>query len=180
MKNQAAVSICLAALFTAGIASLAGAQDLAIPEPEFVGNFVLVTDDHGLALEKQRASTHARAGFFKAKGSNIVQGAQSTVRAPGGAGLRFIVRASSNDVDPAQLVNVFALTSDPKRDYRYIETSSQGMFTGDSMKIDFIGFSGKRYGDSSYLLTIDRPLPQGEYAMTLEGSRDVFNLFGVD
>ncbi len=161
------------------MASSAHAVDAGL-EPEYVGNIVLLENNSALPLEKQRASNHARSGFLKAKSSNIVQGAQSGVRASSRSGLQFIVRHSSNDVDPAQIVNVFKLTSDAKRDYRYIETGSRGMFTGNSMKIDFIPFNSKRYGESSYVLTIAQPLEPGEYAMTLDGSRDVFNLFGID
>jgi hypothetical protein len=151
-----------------------------IPEPEYVGNILMIQDNSGIPLEKQRASNHARSGFLKAKSSNIVQGAQSSVRAATGENLTFIVRHSTNDVDPVQVVNIFKLTSDIKRDYRYIETGSRGMFTGDSMKIEFLPFSSKRYGKFSYQLTISQPLSPGEYAMTLDGTRDVFSLFGVD
>ncbi len=45
--------------------------------------------------------------------------------------------------------------------------------------IDFIPFQASKYGQSSYLLQVDDLLP-GEYAITLDGSRDVFNMFGVD
>lgn len=151
-----------------------------IPEPEYVGNILLVQGAAGVPLEKQRASNHARSGFLKAKSSNIVQGAQSPVRTTTNENLTFIVRHSTNDVDPAQVVNIFKLTSDSKRDYRYIETGSRGMFTGDSMNIEFLPFSSSRYGKSSYQLTISQPLSPGEYAMTLDGTRDVFSLFGVD
>jgi hypothetical protein len=54
------------------------------------------------------------------------------------------------------------------------------MFTGDSMAIELLSFTSERYGESSYLLTLNEPLEAGEYAMTLDGSRDVFSMFGVD
>ena len=161
-------------------AHLGLAQDLNITEPDFVGNFLVVQDGDGLKLEKQRAANHARAGFFKAKGSNIVKKAQSPTRVSGGSQLQFIVRVESNNIDPSQVVNVFQLVSDKRKDYRYIETSSRGAFTSDSMAIEFLPFDGARYGESSYLLTMTVDLPPGEYAMTLDGSRDVFNMFGVD
>jgi hypothetical protein len=154
--------------------------EVTIAEPEYVGNIIVVRDGEGVALEKQRASNHARAGFFRGKMSNIVQRAASPVRLTRGEKLQFIVRAATNEVDPAQVVNVFQLISDPRKDYRYIETGSQGMFTGNSMAIEFLPFASERYGESSYLLTFIEPLEAGEYAMTLDGSRDVFSMFGVD
>jgi hypothetical protein len=40
-------------------------------------------------------------------------------------------------------------------------------------------FSGRRHGKASYRVVVAH-LEPGEYAMTIEGSRDVFNMFGVD
>jgi hypothetical protein len=48
-----------------------------------------------------------------------------------------------------------------------------------SSEIKFIKFEASKYGTSSYLIEISN-LPGGEYAMTLEDSRGVFNMFGVD
>lgn len=170
------VGIAMGALLLCSGAS----AETSIAEPEYVGNILAIQGADGVALEKQRASSHARAGFMKTKSSNIVQKAKSPVRLAAGSEVQFIVRAATNDVDPTQVVNLFALVSDPNKDYRYVETGSQGPFTGDAMVIDFLPFTSERYGESSYLLTISVPLSPGEYAMTLDGSRDVFNLFGVD
>jgi hypothetical protein len=154
--------------------------EVRIAEPEYVGNVIAVQSATGVDLEKQRASNHARSGLFRAASSNIVQRAKSPVRLSSAEALQFIVRAESNAIDPTQLVNIFQLISDPGRDYRYIQTGTQGMFTSSSMAIDFLPFTGKQYGKSSYLLTISQPLDAGEYAITLDGSRDVFNMFGID
>jgi hypothetical protein len=178
MKSWTRLSavLVIGALLLCGVAS----AETSIAEPEYVGNILAIQGENGLALEKQRASSHARAGFMKTKSSNIVKKGKSPVRLTAGSDAQFIVRAATNDVDPAQVVNLFALVSDPNKDYRYVETGSQGPFTGDAMVIDFLPFTSKRYGESSYLLTISVPLAPGEYAMTLDDSRDVFNLFGVD
>jgi hypothetical protein len=170
----------LGAVFAFVALAQVGAAEVTIAEPEYVGNIIALQGAEGVALEKQRAASHARSGFFKAKASNIVQRAASPVRLARGEKLQFIVRAATNEVDPAQVINVFQLISNPRKDYRYIETGSQGMFTGDSMAIELLSFTSERYGESSYLLTLNEPLEAGEYAMTLDGSRDVFSMFGVD
>lgn len=169
-----AVSLVCASFFAYGKDST-----VSLPEPEYVGNISYVDDSEGLTLEKQRASTKVRSGMFTIKGSNIVKGAISPVRIGSGGAVRFIVRAATNDVDPVQVINIFQMTSNTKKKYRQLEVSKAGTFAGSGMNIDFIPFTSKKYGKTSYLITLDN-LAAGEYAMTLDGSRDMFNLFGVD
>jgi len=65
--------------------------------------------------------------------------------------------------------------------YRFIETASAEAFSGSgSMDIRFIQFEAKKYGEHSFLITISQPVESAEYAMTLEGSRDLFNMFGIN
>lgn len=169
---QAGASIALAAFIGAA------AAQVELPEPDYVGNIVAVQDGQGVPLEKQRASNRARGGFVRARAANEVEGVKSPVRLAGGW-LQFIVRAETNQVDPAQVVSVFQLDTNARREVRLIETGSQGVFAARSMDIDFLSFTSERYGESSYLITLEGVDP-GEYAVTLDGSRDVFNMFGVD
>lgn len=152
---------------------------VSLPEPEYVGNVSYVGSSEGLTLEKQRASTKVRSGMFTIKGSNIVKGVASPVRVSSGGAVRFILRAATNDVDPVQVVNIFQMNSNTKKKYRQLEVSKAGAFGERGMNIDFIPFTSKKYGKSSYLITLNN-LAAGEYAMTLDGSRGMFNLFGVD
>lgn len=169
-----ALSLICAPSFTYGKDST-----VSLSEPEYVGNISYVDSSEGLTLEKQRASTKLRSGMFTVKSSNIVKGATSPVRVSSGEAVRFIVRAASNDVDPVQVINIFQMTSNAKKKYRQLEVSKAGRFSGSGMNIDFIPFTSKKYGKTSYLITLNN-LAAGEYAMTLDGSRDMFNLFGVD
>jgi len=165
-------------LAAALVASAAGAET-DLPEPEYVGDIVAVEGGVATPLEKQRTSTRARAGALRARSANEIAGKASPVRLASQP-LRFIVRHDTNTINPTQVINVFRMKVNERRDVRLIETGSVGAFTARSMDIDFLPFSSERYGTSSYLITLDGELEPGEYAITLDGSRDVFNLFGVD
>ncbi len=153
--------------------------EITVAEPEYVGDIVAVIDGSATPLEKQRASNRARAGAIRARAANEVQGVRSPVRLSGQP-LQFVVRHETNSVNPQQIISVFQLNTNDRRDVRLIETGSVGAFTARSMDIDYLPFTSERYGESSYLMTLQGPLEPGEYAITIEGSRDVFNMFGVE
>ncbi len=175
-------------LLSVAPAAFGQTDDIKIPEPEYVGNIVYINGGKAIPLEKQKASTKAKAGtslyltgIGKVKGSNVVSGLKSPVRIKRQEELQFIVRNTDNDVDPFQVINIFKLEQHQKKDFRFIQTSSSATFSGSSaMEIDFIPFVASKYGEDSYLISIQNNLDPGEYAITMDGSRDLFNMFGVD
>lgn len=176
------------------ISFLAQAQisEITIQEPQYIGRMLYVSGDVGIPLEQQKASTKAKAGASmyvvgvgKVTGTNEVKGAESPVRIAASDRHQFIIRVPDNNMDPFQLINIFRLEQKIKskadKSVRIIETSSAATFSGSSaMDINMIEFESRKYGESSILITISSALEPGEYAMTLEGSRDLFNMFGVD
>lgn len=152
----------------------------AIKEPEYKGNMVLVDGATGRPLEKQKMSGKAQTRFSKSQTLAIIQGLTSPVRINAGISLQILVRAQDNSVDPVQIINFFKLTADPDKKERFLLLTRQVAFAAkEAMKIEMIPFTSDKFGTSSYLLTVGK-LPPGEYALTLEGSREVFNMFGVD
>lgn len=168
-----------ATVAASGELAVAEPEGVTVAEPEYVGDIVAVVDGSAVTLEKQRASNRARAGAIRARAANEVQGTRSPVRLSGQP-LQFVVRHETNSVNPQQIISVFQLNTNDRRGVRLIETGSVGAFTARSMDIDYLPFTSERYGESSYLMTLQGPLEPGEYAITIEGSRDVFNLFGTD
>ncbi len=162
-------------------------QEITIEEPEFSGIILLVTGETSFEqLEKQKAATATRAdigaalfGVSKGKGMNMVNGLQSPVRIAGGEKLTLIARVRENDRDPVEVVNIFRMEQDIKKEKRTIVTGTVNFNQSTALDIDFIPFEASKYGQSSYLIEVSE-IPAGEYAITLDGSRDVFNLFGVD
>ena len=56
----------------------------------------------------------------------------------------------------------------------------KGSFTEKNLDKDLIKYTYKKYGERSYLITIDK-LEAGEYAITVNSNRSgTFYLFGVD
>lgn len=187
MRNLATFFIILFAYF-----QLSG-QELKIQEPEYLGNIIFVTDSSNfIKLEKQKVGSKAKANAAayvpyaglvagKVKGMNTIQGAKSSVRIEKKSNLNFIIKVSDNRIEPFELFNIFKLEQNVKKDYRFLEVASTSTFGGSSsMEIAYIPFSAKKYGESSFIIEIQEELAPGEYAITIEGSRDIFNLFGIN
>lgn len=179
--------ICITALFFIVFAWQSFSQEISVPEPEFTGIVLLVKPDgQAEQLEKQKAASASRAdigaalfGVSKAKGMNMVSGVQSPVRNAASEKLAFIVRVKENDRDPVEVINLFRMEVDLKKERRTIVTGTVNFNQTTAADIEFIPFHASKYGQSSYLVEVS-DLPPGEYALTLDGSRDVFNLFGID
>lgn len=177
------ISIIITILLTANYTF---SQNIKILEPEWEGNAVYVNDSvgSGLELEKQKAYSKANAnaslivtGVGKVKAKSCVNGGSSNVIINSNKNIQFIVKHSSNKVDPRMIINLFKLESDSKK--RCAEVASLGSFSGSKTRnIDYVQFTAKKYGETSYLITIES-IEDGEYALTLESSRDVFNLFSI-
>jgi len=166
---------------------IALSQDITVEEPEFTGIILLVKDSNSSEkLEKQKASSGTKAdvgaaifGIAKGKGMNIVNGAASPVRVKIGEPVRLIVKVKENDRDPIEVINIFQMEQDNTKDKRIVITGNVNFNKTSTLNIDFIPFTATKYGTSSYLVELAN-LDSGEYALTLDGSRDVFNMFGVD
>src|SRR5690606_32093646 len=147
----------LLAGFAAALFAGVAVAETDLPEPEYVGDIVAGEADVATPLEKQRTSTRARAGALRARSANEIAGKASPVRLSTQP-LRFIVRHETNTINPTQVINVFRMAVNERRDVRLIETGSAGAFTARSMDIEFLPFRSERYGTSSYLITLDGEL----------------------
>ncbi len=191
MKKQK-LRIALFLLLIAPSISHGQIEKIQHPEPQYIGRIIYVNGDEALPLEQQKASSSTKAGasvyitgIGKVTGSNNIKGVKSPVRIQNSDHFQFIVRVADNNVDPFQLLNIFKLEQKIKnkedKSYRFIETTSAETFSGSSsMDIGFIEFDAIKYGEHSFLITITQALESAEYAMTLEGSRNIFNMFGID
>jgi hypothetical protein len=179
--------ICSIAILIA-LSPFAFAQKLTNAEPEFVGQVLLVVggDTPAQQLEKQKVSTATKAdigpaiiGVRSGKGMNVVKGAASPVRTSKRTNLRLIVKVGDNSKDPTDIVNLFKMQQDKGKDQRVLIVGKVVFNKSSSMDIQMLHFKASKYGTGSYLLELPE-MELGEYAVTLEGSRGVFNLFGVD
>lgn len=162
-----------------------------VKEPEYLGDIIYVSKGHSTPLEKQKASISTKAGasvyatgIGNVKSRNVVKGLKSPVRVDPQSQISFIVKVENNKINPKELINVFKLEQKEKKKAdkccRFIELSNSGTFTGvSSNDHDFLDFKAKKYGESSFYITLFFPIEPGEYAITIEGTRQTFNLFGI-
>jgi hypothetical protein len=157
-----------------------------IPEPDYVGT-ILLLDDNGKVLgtlENQKTSFRANsdAGVFiigigSTKSRQYVKGEKSPFRIKKGKVL-LLAKVINNQFNPNETIEIFKL--DQGRKDRSIVVSESHTFGGSkSNEIDYLPFKAYPYKDSSFLIELDIE-QAGEYAISLDGIRLNFNLFGID
>lgn len=158
------------------------------PEPEFTNTVTLVSGVKPVQLEKQKVvmktSRNASAvlvGIGKVKMLGTVKGERSPIRIMKVDTLHFLVRVGDNTKDPATVINFAKFQINRDKKTRFIEVESAQTFSADTQRdnVDFIQFTAAKYGTSSYLITVINLMP-GEYTITLDGSRELCQMFGVD
>ncbi len=185
MKTGLFIIICL--FFSIGMTY---SQNIKITEPEFTGIILYVNDTigEGVRLEHQTATflTELNESVYDpnigqtnttATSKNIVNGNSSPIKIANRDKIQLIVKVANNNVDPVSTINIFKLKSE--NDRRTLELVSAKASGGSvPANIQYIPFSAKKYGTSSYLIEI-RNIEQGEYAMTLPERRDIFYMFCI-
>jgi hypothetical protein len=94
------------------------------------------------------------------------------------------VRAVDNKTDPISIIKVFKLDSKSKE--RRAEIAGASTFGGESSNnLKLLPFTAKKYGESSYLLTL-KPEQAGEYGVivsnpnALDEKATIVSCFGID
>ncbi len=84
-----------------------------------------------------------------------------------GQDVRLIVKAENNEHDPMELYRIVRFnTSKKERRIQWMEFESSLIGADDTEKAGYINFSGHKYGEKSYLLTIPaKELEKGEYGI---------------
>lgn len=105
----------------------------------------------------------------KSYGMDIVfEGGHSPYKiTAGGKDLRVVVRNDSNTVDPLSLYRIVRFASSKKeRSVQWLEIKPSLLGTPKSEKSGYAAFSGEKYGEHSYLLTVPaKELRKGEYGI---------------
>lgn len=147
------------------------AQD--IPEPEFVGETILVKSDNtSIPLEKHLTQNRTVSstgliltGVGKVRTQIQIEGCCSSTIVDQNSEFKLIVRNVDNNTDPLSIVKIFKF--EKKSKYRRAEvaaTSSLG--SSKSNTLEYVPFTGKKYGTSSYVLKLNNLKP-GEYGITI-------------
>jgi|GEM_PF-5748502 len=177
MKCALSVFVVVGSFFKLAL----GQDSLSYKEPDFVGTVVLVGSKDYKVLEQETSSLRTKGGFYsKIKSKSIISGLTSKVRIHPVEQATFLIRVPDNHVNPKSIINVFKLEVDQKSNERFITVLTSGTFSGINTDIKFEKFEYERYGKHCILVKFPRSsLAAGEYAITLEGSRQIFNTFTI-
>ena len=168
------------------------AQDQEVVEPDFVGEcFYLKADGTNVKLDKSRtvSRTKANAGIFIAGVGKVRDEIHLETPAAktriSGRNIKLIVKAVDNLSDPMTIIRIFKFET--KKKYRKAVISEVGTFSGaKGNDLEYVDFEAKKYGQSSYYLSITNTLEPGEYGIivTNPNNKDekqiVVSCFGID
>lgn len=164
--------------------------DAQTKEPEFIGEaYVLKTDGSFIQLDKEigdfTSGISWSSNSFNALSLKI-SGGSAKSRFPSNEPLQLVVRAVDNNSDPLAVISIYKLKAGKnKRTFLLGKDNSGTLMKSSTNSKGMIRFSGKKYGASSYLITLN-DLESGEYGIIVSNpnSRDekrvIVSCFGID
>lgn len=161
------------------------AQQPKAAEPDYIGifNYLDVANNKLTPLERQTVQVKAKAkafGFGGAEGYVEIKGDRSSVRFKANDDLYFVVRASSQQVDPSTVIQFFMMQIvKGARQLKMVKVSAFGAVNSNKQNESMIPFNTAKYGESSFKIVPSQGLPMGEYCFSTTTGQDAF-CFGID
>ncbi|GHB69803.1 hypothetical protein [Persicitalea jodogahamensis] len=162
-----------------------------INEPDFVGeSYLLKTDGSFSQLDKAIGNFTSGLSFssnsFNALSLEI-DGGKAQARFSSGEPLQLIVRAVDNDSDPLSIITIYKFKAKKSTRSVLISKDNSGtLMKSRTSSKDIVLFNGgKKYGTSSYLITL-KGLATGEYGIIVSNpnskdeKRVVVSCFAID
>lgn len=144
----------------------------SIKEPEFAGETILVKADNSVTrLEKHLAQSRRVAstgllltGIGKYREQIQIEGCCANIKFSKNDDVYFIIRNVDNATDPLAVIKIFKF--EPKKNFRRAELNSVSSLGGTAKgnNLEYVPFSGEKYGTSSYLVKLSVAKP-GEYGI---------------
>jgi hypothetical protein len=150
--------------------SPASSPTLSGQEPEYVGTFCLRNPTTGglTPLERQSGTSAISVtamGFGGGESYIRVNGERSSLRLQEGSEAEFVVLAESQNTDPQQFAQLFALdVIDGERRLPMTRVASMGLGARSVANNNQMALVATRFGKSSFLIKPSEPLGPGEYA----------------
>ena len=110
----------------------------------------------------------AVSGLAGSSGMDIIfKGGHSAYAVQGGQDVRLIIKGENNETDPMDCYRIVRfITSKKERRIQWMEFESALIGSDETKKAGYVNFSGHKYGEKSYLLTIPASeLEKGEYGI---------------
>lgn len=114
------------------------------------------------------SAADAVGGLAGAAGMDIVfSGGKSTYQVEGGQDIRLLIKGEKNDIDPMDCYRIVRFNASKKeRRIQWMEFQSSLIGSAETKKAGYVQFSGHKYGEQSYLLTIPASeVEKGEYGI---------------
>jgi hypothetical protein len=154
-------------------------------EPEYIENFFLLDSNSGklTPLERQTAESKFKVKAFGLGGGESsleFQGEKSPVRFREGRKLKFVIRVSSQQTDPQEIIQFYSLKSKKgTRKLVIVKAKSMGLSSKSVLNERSVAFNATKYGQSSFMISPAQNLPTGEYMLGLSTNNDGY-CFGID
>lgn len=108
------------------------------------------------------------SGLAGSSGMDVIfKGGHSSYVVEGGQDVRLLIKGEKNDTDPMDTYRIVRFnTSKKERRIQWIEFESSLLGSAETKKAGYVDFTGHKYGEQSYLLTIPgSELEKGEYGI---------------
>ncbi len=108
------------------------------------------------------------SGLAGSSGMDVVfQGGKSAYTIERGKDIRLLIKGEKNDVDPKDCYRIVRFNvSKKERRIQWVEFESSLLGSAETKKAGYVDFTGHKYGEQSYLLTIPgSELEKGEYGI---------------
>lgn len=114
------------------------------------------------------SAADAVSGLAGSNGMDIAfKGANSAYQTAAGKDIRLLIKGENNEQDPMELYRIVRFnTSKKERRIKWMEFQPALIGTKETQKAGYVGFTGHKYGEKSYLLTIPAAeMEKGEYGI---------------
>jgi len=164
--------------------------DASTKEPEFIGEaYLLKPDGSFIQLDKEIGDYTSGISWAKNSFNALslkINGGSAQSRFPSSQPVQLVVRAVDNNSDPLSIISIYKFKANKnKRTFLLGKDNSGTLMKSSTNSKGLIRFSGKKYGASSYLITLT-DLESGEYGIVVSNpnSRDekrtIVSCFGID
>ncbi|MDR2292242.1 MAG: hypothetical protein LBE11_02050 [Prevotellaceae bacterium] len=145
-----------------------------VEEPDFAGEVLLLKNGESVGiLEKNTVQIKTKAGasiyltgIGSVKSRITVEGCCAKTTVKSSDDFKFVIKAVDNNTDPIAVISIFKF--EEKKKERRAEVSSASTFGGGSSNnLNYVTFSAKKYGTSSYLITLNEK-QAGQYGITVK------------
>lgn len=148
-------------------------------EPEWAGEVnILKIDGDTIAIQTEKSIPQIKTsssagrllvGIGNVRSKAVIKNGKSTTQIKPNDVITLVVRCKDNETDPTTFIQVVKF--EEKKKERKTELANVNWLGNVSEgNMDFINFTGKRYGKSSYILTLNAP--EGEYGVRVLNPND--------